>query len=152
MTVFGIEISMTLIWLIAAIVFFIAEALTAGLATIWFAAGSVAAMLISFLDVSAKIQAAVFVVVSFGLLIFTRKIFVEKLRAGTEKTNINALLGKKGIVISPVMPYAVGQVKVGGQVWSAASKNPEDSFEEGQLVTISAIEGVKLIITASEEA
>lgn len=152
MTVFGIEISMTLIWLIAAIVFFIAEALTAGLATIWFAAGSVAAMLISFLDVSAKIQAAVFIAVSFGLLIFTRKIFVEKLRAGTEKTNINALIGKKGIVISPVMPYSVGQVKVNGQVWSAASKNPEDSFEEGQLVTISAIEGVKLIITSSEEA
>lgn len=151
MTVFGIEISMTLIWLIAALAFFIAEALTVGLATIWFAAGAIAALLISLLDVSVKIQLAVFIAVSFGLLIFTRKIFVEKLKAGTEKTNIDAIIGKKGIVISPVMPYATGQVKVSGQVWSAACKDPEASFDEGQIVTVSAIEGVKLIITDSEE-
>jgi len=150
MTIFGIEISMTLVWLIVALICLVIEGLTVGLATIWFAAGAIVTMLISFLDVPVPLQAVIFVVVSVGLLLSTRKIFVEKLKAGAEKTNVDAVIGEKAIVISPILPYEVGQVKIGGQVWSAVGKHPDDTFEKDQLVKITAVEGVKVIVTAAK--
>ena len=147
MTIFGIEISMAIVWLIAALIFLGVEALTVGLATIWFAAGAVVALILSFINVPVPVQVVVFLVVSIGLLVSTRKIFVEKLKAGAEKTNVDAVIGAKAVVISPILPYEVGQVKIGGQVWSAIGKNPEDSFEKDQLVKITSVEGVKVIVT-----
>ncbi|MGN0736129.1 MAG: NfeD family protein [Anaerovoracaceae bacterium] len=147
MTVFGINVSMIVIWLAVALVMLVIEALTVGLATIWFAAGALVALLAALLDFSIAVQIVLFLAVSICLLVFTRKIFVEKLKAGSEKTNVDALLGEKGVVVSPIHPYEVGQVKVGGQVWSAVGKNPDETFAVDQLVKINAIEGVKLVVT-----
>lgn len=147
MTVFGIKVSMIVIWLAVALVMLVIEALTVGLATIWFAAGALVALLAALLDFSIAVQIVLFLAVSICLLVFTRKIFVEKLKAGSEKTNVDALVGEKGVVISPIHPYEVGQVKVGGQVWSAVGKNPDETFAVDQLVKINAIEGVKLVVT-----
>lgn len=148
MTILGIEVSMTLVWLIVALICLVIEGLTVGLATIWFAAGAIVTMLISFLDVPVPLQVVIFVVVSVVLLVSTRKIFVEKLKAGATRTNVDAVIGEKAMVISPILPYQVGQVKIGGQVWSAVGKNPDDTFEKDQLVKITAVEGVKVIVTA----
>lgn len=147
MTVLGINVSMIVIWLAVALVMLVIEALTVGLATIWFAAGALVALLAALLDFSIAVQIVLFLAVSICLLVFTRKIFVEKLKAGSEKTNVDALVGEKGVVISPIHPYEVGQVKVGGQVWSAVGKNPDETFAVDQLVKINAIEGVKLVVT-----
>ncbi len=147
MTVFGINVSMIVIWLAVALVMLVIEALTVGLATIWFAAGALVALLAALLDFSIAVQIVLFLAVSICLLVFTRKIFVEKLKAGSEKTNVDALVGEKGVVISPIHPYEVGQVKVGVQVWSAVGKNPDETFAVDQLVKINAIEGVKLVVT-----
>ena len=147
MTVFGINVSMIVIWLAVALVMLVIEALTVGLATIWFAAGALVALLAALLDFSIAVQIVLFLAVSLCLLVFTRKIFVEKLKAGSEKTNVDALVGEKGVVISPIHPYEVGQGKVGGQVWSAVGKNPDETFAVDQLVKINAIEGVKLVVT-----
>ena len=147
MTVFGINVSMIVIWLAVALVMLVIEALTVGLATIWFAAGALVALLAALLDFSIAVQIVLFLAVSICLLVFTRKIFVEKLKAGSEKTNVDSLVGEKGVVISPIHPYEVGQVKVGGQVWSAVGKNPDETFAVDQLVKINAIEGVKLVVT-----
>ena len=148
MTVFGINVSMIVIWLAVALVMLVIEALTVGLATIWFAAGALVALLAALLDFSIAVQIVLFLAVSICLLVFTRKIFVEKLKAGSEKTNVDALVGEKGVVISPIHPYEVGQVKVGGQVWSAVGKNPDETFAVDQLVKINAIEGGRLVFTA----
>ena len=147
MTVFGINVSMIVIWLAVALVMLVIEALTVGLATIWFAAGALVALLAALLDFSIAVQIVLFLAVSICLLVFTRKIFVEKLKAGSEKTNVDALVGEKGVVISPIHPYEVGQVKVGGQVWSAVGKNPDETFAVDQLVKINAIAGVNLVVT-----
>ena len=148
MTVFGLYVSMIIIWLVIALVMLIIEAFTVGLATIWFAAGALVALIAALLDFSIPVQIVLFLAVSICLLIFTRKIFVEKLKAGSEKTNVDALVGEKAVVIAAILPYEMGQVKVGGQVWSAIGKNPEETFAENQLVKITAVEGVKLVVIA----
>ena len=146
MTVFGLYVSMIIIWLVIALVMLVIEAFTVGLATIWFAAGALVALIAALLDFSIPVQIVLFLAVSICLLIFTRKIFVEKLKAGSEKTNVDALVGEKAVVIAAILPYERGQVKVGGQVWSAIGKNPEETFAENQLVKITAVEGVKLVV------
>ena len=94
MTIFGVTVSMAVVWLVLAVIFLIIEGITVGLATIWFAAGAFVALLLSLFDVPVMVQAAVFLIVSLVLLFSTRKIFVEKLRAGSEKTNVDALIGR----------------------------------------------------------
>ena len=146
MTILGLHISMTIIWLVVMIGFLIAEALTVGLVGIWFAGGALVAVILSLLEVSPLIQIIVFFAVSICLLVFTRKIFVEKLNTGKENTNVDALIGETGQVISTIYPMEIGQVKLKGQVWSALADDSLLTIEKGTHVTIKAIEGVKLIV------
>ena len=146
MTILGLHISMTIIWLVVMIGFLIAEALTVGLVGIWFAGGALVAVILSLLEVSPLMQIIVFFAVSICLLVFTRKIFVEKLNTGKENTNVDALIGETGQVISAIYPMEIGQVKLKGQVWSALADDSLLTIEEGTHVTIKAIEGVKLIV------
>ena len=145
MTIFGISVSMAVIWLALAVIFLIIEAITVGLATIWFAADAFAAFVLSLLNVPVLAQVVIFLAVSCCLLVFTRKIFVEKLRTGSESTNVDALIGETGIVTEEIRPLTVGQVKINGQVWSALGKDDE-TIEKDRLVKVIAIEGVKLIV------
>ena len=146
MTILGLHISMTIIWLLLMVAFLVAETLTVGLVSIWFAGGALVAVILSLLEVSPLTQVIVFFVVSIGLLLSTRKIFVEKLNTGKENTNVDALIGDTGQVIMAINPMEVGQVKVNGQVWSAIADDQLLTLDEGTYVTIKAIEGVKLIV------
>ena len=146
MTILGLHISMTIVWLVVMIGFLIAEAVTVGLVGIWFAGGALVAVILSLFEVSPLMQVIVFFAVSICLLVFTRKIFVEKLNTGKENTNVDALIGETGQVISAIYPMEIGQVKLKGQVWSALADDSLLTIEEGTYVTIKAIEGVKLIV------
>ena len=146
MTILGLHISMTIFWLIVMIGFLIAEALTVGLVGIWFAGGALVAVILSLFEVSPLMQVIVFFAVSICLLVFTRKIFVEKLNTGKENTNVDALIGETGQVTMTINPMEVGQVKLKGQVWSALADDSLLTIEEGTYVTVKAIEGVKLIV------
>ena len=59
---------------------------------------------------------------------------------------MDAIIGEKAIVVDRIQNIAgSGQVKVHNQIWSARSSNPDIVFEEGDIVSVVAIEGVKLI-------
>lgn len=151
MTLFGLTVSTIVFWLIIALIMLIVEALTAGLTTIWFAGGAFAALVCALLDLPTAVQIVIFFIVSICLLVFTRKIFVEKLKTGSQKTNVDALIGERVIVEAAIPAYGVGQVKVGSQVWSAVCEKPDMEIEAGKLVKIHAIEGVKVIVVPVKE-
>ena len=151
MTLFGLTVSTIIFWLIIALIMLIVEALTAGLTTIWFAGGAFAALVCALLDLPVAVQIVIFFIVSICLLVFTRKIFVEKLKTGSQKTNVDALIGERAIVEAAIPAYGVGQVKVGSQVWSAVCEKPDMEIEAGKLVKIHAIEGVKVIVVPVKE-
>ncbi len=151
MTLFGLTVSTIVFWLIIALIMLIVEALTAGLTTIWFAGGAFAALVCALLDLPIAVQIVIFFIVSICLLVFTRKIFVEKLKTGSQKTNVDALIGERAIVEAAIPAYGVGQVKVGSQVWSAVCEKPDMEIEAGKLVKIHAIEGVKVIVVPVKE-
>lgn len=146
LTIGGFTISMVWIWLAAAIIFIIIEAVTVGLTTIWFAAGALVALILALIKVGVGVQVAVFLILSLVLLATTRKIFVNKLKTGSEKTNVDALVGEEAVVLENITPFNTGLVKVKGQNWTAIAADKDASILKGSTVKIKAIEGVKLIV------
>lgn len=142
----GVYITMAVVWLIAAIIFAVIEALTMGLATIWFAGGAIAAMLLALINLNIGIQVVGFLVVSVVLLVFTRKLFVGKLKTGEVKTNVDALIGKRAIVTTEIKPLSTGIIKIGGQEWTAISENNDEIIASGETVVIIDIQGVKAVV------
>ncbi len=133
-------------WTIACVVFLIIEGLTMGLTTIWFSAGALVAIIVAFCGAGIEIQFAAFLMVSILLLIFTRKIFVNKLRTGSVKTNLDALIGTKALITSEIKAFEVGKIMLNGQEWSAICENRGDSIPVGEEVEVIRIEGVKAIV------
>ena len=146
LTIGGFTISMVWIWLAAAIIFIIIEAVTVGLTTFWFAAGALVALILALIKVGVGVQVAVFLILSLVLLATTRKIFVNKLKTGSEKTNVDALVGEEAVVLEDITPFNTGLVKVKGQNWTAIAADKDASILKGSTVKIKAIEGVKLIV------
>lgn len=139
------------VWLGLAVIFGVIEALTVGLTTIWFAAGALCAMVMAILGVGIPLQIAVFFVVSIVLVATTRKIFVNKLKTGSQKTNVETLIGQEGRVTSVIIPLNSGRVEVKGQDWAAVAVGQNDLIPEGTVVVVKAIDGVKLVVDVKGE-
>ena len=143
-------IPMAVIWLIAVVVFVVAEAATLGLTSIWFACGSLLPMVAALLDVSIWGQLLVFILGSALLLASTRK-WVSKLKLGRVKTNADRIIGQQAVVIQTIDNQAAkGQVRVGGQVWTARSVEDEPILA-GTQVEVVQITGVKVIVKKMEK-
>jgi len=138
---------MWMFWLIAAGIFFIGEMLTAGFLIFWLGVGSLLALVTSLFASNLIIQTAVFVISSI-ILILATKSFADKFsKKDSVATNVYTLNGKKGIVIEEINPTnGKGQIKVGGEVWSAICEEnliiPKDSEVE-----IIKIQGVKAFVS-----
>lgn len=147
MELWDYEISMPMFWLAAIVIFVIIEGLTIGLTTIWFAAGAAASLAVSLFSLGVVWQVVVFFIVSGLLLAFTRKLFVKKLQTGTEKTNVDALIGREAVVVKAIKPFEPGLIKLSGQEWTAVCRDDDALLEEGAEVKVIGIEGVKAIVS-----
>ena len=134
------------IWLGAIVLFGLVEAATAGLVSIWFVAGAVAALIATILNVSVGLQFAIFLAVSAVALAATRPL-VQKMKSGkTIPTNLDRVIGLTGKVTEIVdNENATGAVYVDGKTWTARSADGT-VLPAGSLVSISKIEGVKLFV------
>jgi len=137
-------------WLAVAIIMAIIEAATMGLTTIWFGLAALISMVLAFFNIPMVWQVLIFLVISGVLLIFTRPVAVKKLNIGKEKTNSESLVGQSAVVIAEITQDQKGQVKVGGQIWSAASVNTSSVGVDSR-VKIERIEGVTLIVSVVNE-
>lgn len=138
-------IAMPVVWLIAVVIFVIAEAATMGLTSIWFACGALVAMVAALLGVGLWGQLILFVLGSAVLLATTRK-WAGKLKLGKKPTNADRIVGQKAVVIQEIHnQMAQGQIRVGGQIWTARSTD-ETPIAQGAEVEVVQISGVKAIV------
>ena len=138
---------MQYIWLGVLITALIAEAVTAGLISIWFVPGALVSMILAFCKVPEYLQLVVFFGMSLIFLVLSRTIW-KKYTAirPVEPTNADALMGMTAVVTADIHNIdAVGEVKVSGQYWSARSVRDDETISVGTYVKVVAIEGVKLI-------
>ena len=143
---------MTILWIIVLIAAIGIEAATMGLTTIWFAGGALVAICIERLNGGIYLQVIAFLVVSLVVMYFTRPLAVKYFNKERQKTNADGLLGKQAVVTGRIHNLeGVGKAVVSGQEWSARSLEDAQIFEEGEIVKIVKIVGVKLIVESVKE-
>ena len=142
----GADEMMTIIWIAAIIIFGIAEAATAGLVSIWFVAGAVAALVATELGAALWFQFATFLVVSVLALTATRPLARKMLDKTIVPTNADRVLHHEAKVTETVdNENATGAVYIDGKTWTARSDSGE-IIEKGKMAKIVRMEGVKLYV------
>lgn len=139
-----------ILWLVLLVVFLIVEASTVTLVSIWFAAGSLAALLVALFGAKLWLQVTLFLAVAVLSLVALRPLFRKYIRPKLTATNVDSVIGSTGLVTASVDNVtAVGQVKLGAMEWTARSTSGEP-IGEGTLVRVDRIEGVKVYVTPVE--
>ena len=132
-------------WLIAIVVFIVAEAATVALVSVWFIGGALAALAAALLH-GLGVQLAVFLVVSAALLVFACPAARKKWAKKPERMNADRLVGETAMVTEPIDACAdTGAVKINGVLWTAKCTTGE-RVEAGGHVTIERVEGAKLYV------
>ncbi len=136
-----------IIWLVLVAVLLGIEAITVGLTTIWFAGGALVGLLAALLGAGPWLQTGLFLAVSFLLLLFTRPAAVRLLNKKTEKTNVDALVGRTAVVQETVDNLAeTGVVKINGLEWTARSVQEDVTIPKDAAVRVLEVSGVKLLV------
>ena len=138
---------MWIVWLVVFVVSIIIETTTAELVSIFFAAGAVVALIISFIPgVTWWIELVVFVVISAASLLGLRPLMNKFLKREKRDTNIDEMIGKKGIMIKGCDELNYGEIKVNGVIWTALNVDEKEPINEKEIVTIVAVKGNKLVV------
>ncbi len=141
---------MPFFWIAVMVLAVVAESITTALVAVWFIPSAVISMVLAFFEVPVPIQVTVFLVISALLIVFFRVIFKKTIAAAPTHTNADAVIGETAIVTDRICNIEnKGLVKVRGQIWSARSADGIE-IEEGELVSVISIEGVKLICRKPE--
>lgn len=139
-------------WLLLAAIFIVAEIISLGLTTIWFAGGAFVAAIAGLAGANVVVQVVLFVVVSLALVVLTRPIAKKYLDVNTEKTNVEALVGMNAYVLEEINNVqGSGRAKVNGMEWTARSIEDSVVIPAGIQVKIVEVSGVKLILQAPEK-
>ena len=133
-------------WVALLIVFAAVELITPQLVCIWFAIGSLGALIATALKAQIWLQLLIFLVISAIMIIVSRPLYRKFIKTKLVPTNSDRVIGETAVVTESIDNIqAKGSVKVQGQLWTARSENGE-VIPEGSQVTVIRIEGVKLIV------
>lgn len=148
----GSDTMMTIFWTAAIILFGVVEAVTAGLASIWFVVGALAALVAAFVGATLAIQIALFLAVSIVSLALTRPVLRRLTDANIIPTNADRVLGEIAKVTETIdNENSTGAVYVDGKTWTARSADGH-VIPQGSRVQVEAMEGVKLLVKESAQA
>ncbi|HEY0774485.1 MAG TPA: NfeD family protein [Nocardioidaceae bacterium] len=128
-------------WLGLAIALGVAELFSLDLMLLMMASGALAGMAVAMLGFVWPVQVIVAVAVSVGMVALVRPNIVKRLHSGPELTlGHAALVGKQGIVVDEVSMQS-GQIRVGGELWTARPYDETEVIEPGAPVDIFEIKG-----------
>ncbi len=136
------------IWLAVFIICIILEAITFDLVSIWFALGSLVAMIVAAAtDLAYYYQILIFALVSLMTLVLTRPFLKKLLKNQERSTNADDLIGKEVVVQDEISKFNPGSVKISGVIYQAIlPENETDLVRSGEVVTIIAIKGNKIVV------
>ncbi|QBJ98415.1 NfeD family protein [Rhodococcus sp. ABRD24] len=136
-----------LIWLVAGVLLATAEALAGGFFLLMLSGAALATAAVTAIsDFPVWIDAVVFGVVSLALVVGLRPALLRRFGVPPEvPTNTAALSGKQALVLEEVGANA-GQVKLGGDVWTARPLDVTEVYPPGTTVTVIEIDGATAVV------
>ncbi len=134
-----------IVWLILVFSFVLIETFTSVLVSIWFCAGSLAALLFSlFLPNAYFGQILIFAIVSVLCLFVLRPMVRTRSVLPRTPTNADTNVGKIAQVIAEIQPNQHGRVHLEGLDWAASS---DEILPVGSECRVIALDGVRLVVT-----
>ncbi len=129
----------------------LAELATQQLVSIWFAAGSLGALITAAAGGNTTLQLVLFVGLSLILLICTRPILKKVLHFEYKDTNAKMDIGKLAVVVQEINPAkGTGRARLGDSEWMAVTEAgivvPKDTT-----VRVDRIDGAKLYVSLLPE-
>ena len=140
------------LWMIAAMLLFVAEIFIPTFVPASFGIGCLISSFAAFLDAGLNMQIAAFIAGTLGAFFGVRPFFTKycyKASAGV-KTNVDALLGKTGRVTETIDDdLGSGRVAVGGDDWKAVAADGGVIARDSK-VEVVGVEGVKVFVKPLE--
>jgi membrane protein implicated in regulation of membrane protease activity len=134
------------LWMIAAGLLAVGEMFTLGFFLGPVAIAAVTAAIVALAGGGAALQWIVFIAISGASLAVLRPIARRHLRTPMQlRSGTAALVGAPAIVLERVDGRG-GQVKIGGEIWSARSFDEDQAFEPGTRVEVLKIDGATALV------
>lgn len=151
-TLFGNIDWLVLLWLVVVVVFLAVELMTVTLTSIWFAAGGLIALFVAMAGGGFVIQMIVFLIGSFAMFFATKPWADKVINAKKTSTNADRAVGEEVRVLERISNLdQTGRVVVHGQDWMARTEDDNIIIEQGELVRVLRISGVKVIVERAKE-
>ena len=142
--------NMWLAWLIVSIGLLLLELTSGDFYVICFAFGAVASIVGAAIGLPLWAQVLIWAVCSVLCLYFVRPSLVRRLhgKENERKSNVDALVGRRGVVIDKISAGGFGYVKIDGDEWRSVSSDGQE-IPVGTTVTV--ISRDSIILTVSEK-
>ena len=138
---------MWILWLVVFVISILVEAVTAELVSIFFCAGSLVALIVSFIPgVDWWVEVVLFVVISGASLLGLRPLMKKFLNKEKRATNVDEMIGKRGVMLKGCDEFNPGEIKINGVVWTAINLVDVEEIKVGEKVVIVGVDGNKLIV------
>jgi membrane protein implicated in regulation of membrane protease activity len=134
------------IWAIGAGVLATGEVLTLTLFLGPIAIAAALAAIVAAVGAPVEVQVVIFLLASVASVAFIRPIARRHMRTPARlRSGTAALVGTQALVLERV-DRDCGQVKIGGEVWTARAYDEDDVFEPGARVDVMKIEGATALV------
>jgi membrane protein implicated in regulation of membrane protease activity len=138
------------VWVVAAVVLVIVEATTTAFVAIYFGFAALVTAAAALVGLPVALQLVVFGLVSVGSMVLTRPALRRAAgRTASIRTGVDAMQGRIGVVVRPIAELEPGQVKVGGETWTARSFYDGESIPQGARVEVVRVEGVTALVISA---
>jgi membrane protein implicated in regulation of membrane protease activity len=139
-----------IVWLVLAAVLGVAEVMTTTLAFGLIAVGAVAAAVVGAAGAGLPFQLGAFAVAAAAGLVVVRPIAMRHIKQPPLlRTGTSALVGRSAKVVAEITDDG-GQVRIGGELWSARPYDESQVIPVGSTVDVFAIEGATALVHPRE--
>ncbi|MGH3443892.1 MAG: NfeD family protein [Nocardioidaceae bacterium] len=133
-------------WLALTVLLGAAELLSLDLILLMFAAGCVLAVIAALIGLPIAVQVLLAAAGSVAMLALVRPTVVRRLHGGPDLVlGHNALVGKTAVVVSEVSDQG-GQVRIGGELWTARPYDESAVIKQGARVDVLQIKGATAMV------
>jgi membrane protein implicated in regulation of membrane protease activity len=129
------------VWLGLAMILGVLELVSLDLVLLMLAVGALSGMVVDLAGLGLPLQLLAALATSVAMLAFVRPTFVKRLHGGPDlKQGFDALIGEEGFTVAEITAQG-GQVKVGGEIWTARPYDETAVIPVGAKVRVFEIRG-----------
>jgi membrane protein implicated in regulation of membrane protease activity len=133
-------------WLALAITLSVAELFSLNLMLLMLAGGALVGMVAGLIGLPVAVQILGAVAASVGMLVLVRPSIIKRLHTGPElRLGHAALVGRQGVVVNEVTAQG-GQIRIGGELWTARPYDDTEVIEAGAAVDVFEIRGATAMV------